>query len=158
MIDFTIIETGNLKSLTFSDLSEYDDRPGTPLLEVKFPSLSQVYQMLIRPGEINIVTTKILCYNKDIQDFPDGVYQFRYSIEPNNYLFKCKNIVRYTKAKCKIKELLLEKDISKETIDKLYKLDILITASESIVDKDKDKALEYFNEIQKELKKIECDV
>lgn len=156
-LDFDIIESGNKKTIVFLDSSEYPERPGNPLFEVKFPSISEIYKILIRPKEVNSINTKLLEYSTDIIEFPDGLYSFRYSIDPNATKFVCKDYMRFTKAKCKIKELLLSKDIDTETINKLYKLDIYIQAAEELADSDKLKAMEYFDLVQKELKKIDCD-
>jgi len=158
MLSFEILDTGNTKTIVFLDESEYQERPGNPLLEVQFPSLSSPYKLLIRPKETNNITTKLLGFTKDIEEFPDGLYNLVYSIEPNHLNYECKKYFRLTATKCKFKSLLLQDDISKETIDKLYKLDIYMQAIQEIVDKDKRRALEYFEMIQKELKKLECNV
>jgi hypothetical protein len=158
MLRFEILDTGNTKTIIFLDESEYQERPGNPMLEVQFPSLSAAYRIQIRPKETNSITTKLIGFTKEIEEFPDGLYNLVYSIDPNHLNFICKKYFRLTATKCKIKSLLLHEDISKETIEKLYKLDIYLQAIEEVVDTDKKKALEYFELIQKELKKLECNV
>jgi hypothetical protein len=158
MLNFEILDTGNTKTIIFLDESEYQERPGNALLEVQFPSLSTAYTIMIRPKETNSITTKLLGFTKEIEEFPDGLYNLVYSIDPNHLNFKCKKYFRLTATKCKLKSLLLQEDITKETIEKLYKLDIYLQAIEVVVDTDKKKALEYFETVQKELKKLECDV
>ena len=157
MLDFSIIETGNTKAFIFLDNSDYDSRPGNPLVEIKFPSVSEIYKSIIIPKTTNIITTKSLNYDCNIIDLPDGLYHFKYSIEPNNYLFICKNIVRFAKTKCKIKNLLLSETITQEAVNKLYELDVLMEAAQTVADTNKTKAIEYFNLIQREIKKLECN-
>ena len=155
-LDFSILESST-KNFIFVDDSSYDDiRPQSPLLEVGFPSLSKTYDMAVRPGETNIVNTKTICYAPDNIEFPDGLYCLRYSVDPNDRLYVEKNYMRFTKAKEKLAELLLSKDLSQETINKYYKLDIMMQSSEALVDSDKEAALDLFNMVQKEIKKINC--
>jgi hypothetical protein len=158
MLSFEILEIGNTKSLIFLDQSEYQERPGNPMLEVQFPSISTPYRIQIRPKETNSITTKLIGFTKNIEDYPDGLYNLVYSIDPNHLNFVCKKYFRLTATKCKIKSLLLQEDIDSDTINKLYKLDIYIQAIDEILDTNPSKALQYFEMIQKELKKLECDV
>jgi hypothetical protein len=164
-LDFSVLESSlrndllenPAKNFIFVDDSTYSDiRPDSPLLEVGFPSLSKTYDMAIKPGEINIVNTKSICYSPENIDFPDGLYSLRYSVEPNDRKFVKKNYMRFTKAKAKIAELLLTKDLSQETINKYYKLDIMMQSSEALVNTNKEEALDLFNMVQKEIKKLNC--
>lgn len=155
-LDFSILESSS-KNFIFVDDSTYDNyRPDSPMLEVGFPSISKAYEMAIIPGEINIINTKNLCYSPENIEFPDGMYSLRYSVEPNDRSFAEKKYMRFTKAKEKIAELLLEGDISQETINKYYKLDIMMQASEALVDTKREEALDLFNMVQKEIKKLSC--
>lgn len=155
-LDFSVLESST-KNFIFVDDSTYDNiRPDSPMLEVGFPSISKPYAMAIIPGEINIVGTKIICYSTDNIEFPDGLYSLKYSVEPNEKKFVEKRYMRFTKAKEKLKELLLDKNISQETINKYYKLDLMMQSSEALVETDKEAALDLFNMAQKEINKLSC--
>lgn len=155
-LDFSVLES-SVKNFIFVDDSTYDNiRPDSPILEVSFPSISKGYEMAIRPGETNIVNTKSLCYSPENIAFPDGLYSLKYSVEPNDKSFIKKNYMRFTKAKEKLAELLLSTDISQETINKYYKLDVMMQASEALVDTKKEEAMDLFNMVQKEITKLSC--
>lgn len=155
-LDFSILESSS-KNFIFVDDSTYNEfRPDSPILAVNFPSISKAYEMAIRPGEINIVNTKSLCYSSENIVFPDGLYMLSYSVEPNDKSFIKKNYMRFTKAKEKLADLLLNKDISQETINKYYKLDIMMQASETMVNTNESDAMDLFNMIQKEIIKLSC--
>jgi hypothetical protein len=157
-LDFSILNVST-KSMLFIDESDYNSTPSLPLLEVKFPSISTIYSCYIRPKEVNCINTQTLCYSNTLIDFPDGLYEITYSIEPQNFKFVTKKVMRLEKAKEKIKELLNTEDctkLDKETINKLYKLDMYIQGAESLAQENPDKALEYFNQVIKETKKLNC--
>lgn len=157
-LDFSILQVST-KSMLFIDESDYSSNPSLPLLEVKFPSLSTLYSCYIRPKEANCINTQTLCYNDTLIDFPDGLYEITYSIEPQNFKFITKKVMRLEKAKEKIKELLNTEDcakLDKETVDKLYKLDMYMQGAESLAQDNPTKALEYFNQVIKETKKLNC--
>ena len=116
MLSFEIIDTGNTKTIIFLDESEYQERPGNPMLEIQFPSLSNAYRIQIRPKETNSITTKLIGFTKEIEEFPDGLYNLVYSIDPNHLNFTCKKYFRLTATKCKIKSLLLQEDITNDII------------------------------------------
>jgi hypothetical protein len=154
MLDFSIFSVSS-KSMLFIDESEYKKSPSNPLLQIKFPSICKDYEFIVRPKECNSFNTVSLGYTEKLIDFPDGKYEATYSIEPNEYLTKTKSFMHFGKTKEKIKELLKE-DLDKATIDKLYKLDLKIQASESLVEDSPDKAMEYFDMVQKEIKTLDC--
>ena len=154
-LNYTILECSP-SSFLFVDETEYRTTPSNPVLTVKFPSLSKEYSCLIRPCEVNIINTKLLCYSTSCIDFPDGLYEITYSIEPNEYVQKTIKYLKTAQAKDKIKELLTEKDIDKDLINQLYKLDVYLQAGEALADVDSDKALDYFNIVNKSLDKLNC--
>ena len=158
MLKFDILETGNKEVITFQDLSEYQERPGNPMLEVQLPSISEVFKVMVRPLEINSLNSKLLGMTKKIEELPDGLYKLVYSIDPNAHRFECKKYFRLTATKCRLKSLLLQNDIDNKTVNTLYKLDIYLQAIEEIKDTDVVKAVDYFNLVQKELSKLECNV
>lgn len=158
MVSFSILESSS-KNILFVDESTYKNgRPDTPLLQVQFPSLSTTYDCVIIPGEVTVVTTSKINYHSSNLDFCDGLYTLRYSYEPHQYNFLVKKYMRLTQSREKLKSLLDVdcKDIDKETIDKYYEIDVLMSAAESIVETDTDRAVEYFQMIQKKLNKLDC--
>ena len=157
-LDFSILQVST-KSMLFIDESDYSSTPSLPLLEVKFPSISTVYSCYVIPNEVNCINTQKLGYHNSLIDFPDGLYEITYSNEPQNFKYVTKKVMRLEKAKEKIKELLNTEDctkLDKETIDKLYKLDMYIQGAESLAQDNPVKALEYFNQVIKETKKLNC--
>jgi len=152
-IDFTISKEGSIQNLIFIDESQYEEYPSTPILSVKFPSLSQQFEILIIPQQLNIITTQKLCYDKNIIDFPDGLYTIRYSVAPNDYKYKEKFYLRLNKTRDKINNLLLDKP----DVNKYYEMEVYLKSAEFAAEKgNKDKAIEIFQNIQKQINKISC--
>lgn len=147
------------------DLSEYNTKPSNYLLEVKFPSLSQIYDASVKPSDLTIVTTSKLCYSKGVEEFPDGIYEFTYSITPNSLTGVKKYYLSYTQAKEKlakyIAEALKKGSLDQKLINKIYELEILMKGSEELAStgkpEDIQKALQAFDQVEKELKKLDPD-
>jgi hypothetical protein len=152
-LDFSILSTD--KSLIFIDETVYTDKPSKPTVCVKFPSLSTLYSAVITPCEVSVLNTEKLCYSENMIDFPDGLYTITYSFEPEEYNTITKKIMKLDRAKNSIKSL-LSKELSEELISKLYKIDIFIQSSEYLANIDSERSVQYFDFIQKEIKKLNC--
>lgn len=154
-LDFTIYEDYSKDTIIFVDKSCYYEYPKNPILEVTFP-VDEVYSQLIVPNQVNVLDTQKLCYNNDKVDFPDGVYKFRYSVAPNDKLYKEINYLKTTKLTLKLVDL-LKQDLTEDFINKIYKVDLLIRAGEQVVKEDVTKASEFYNTANKLIKKLECN-
>jgi hypothetical protein len=153
-LNFSIFSTE--KSLIFVDETNYSSKPDSPTVSVKFPSLAQTYTSIVYPCSTTVLNTSVLNYCDDIIDMPDGLYTITYSFEPHQYNTITKKIMKLDRAKNSIKSLFKTEDINEELIHKLYKLDTFIEASEYLANIDSDKAVQYFEFIQKEIKKLNC--
>lgn len=154
-LDFNIYEDGDSKTLIFIDKSDYCERPSNPIVEVKFPSLSQTYSYIITPLQLNVLTTKNLKYSDCKIDFSDGIYNIKYSISPNSEIQTCKNYLKTSLLECKIKKL-LEKELTSETINDLYELDMYLIAAKYLVNVKKEQAMYLFELVTKKLNKLDC--
>ncbi|MGL4976904.1 MAG: hypothetical protein ACRC5G_02710 [Cetobacterium sp.] len=153
-LNFTILDI-TPKSIIFIDETCYDNKPSNCLLEVKFPS-SDIYSCQIIPKEVNLINTQLLGYTNCLIDFPDGVYEMSYSLSPNEFVKKTKKIIRFAKAKERLKNSLKDIDSNKELIKKLYDIDVFIQLAEAKIDIDCKSSMELFDLVQKEIKKIDC--
>ena len=153
-LDFSILESSD-KHILFIDDSCYDEvAPDNPIVKVWFPSISANYSALIRPGEINKLSTKNLGYSGEVASMPDGIYTLEYQV---NYAPSVtKKHVKFSRAKELLNKYLIENELNQDVINKMYKIDIMMQAAEAIVNTDKDAALDYYNTVTKEISKLNC--
>lgn len=108
ILDFEILETGNVKTLVFVDSSEYYENPEKPLLEVILPGLTKYLLVNIIPRKVNTFTSNTLNITPailnecDLIDLPDGVYNFKYKICPYQYVNRVKTFLRVTSLLCRL--------------------------------------------------------
>lgn len=157
-LDFDIYTRGEETTLIIVDASDYFERPSNAIVEIKFPDLDTIYSAYINPNTVNVLTTKKLAYNSDSKIFPDGLYQIRYSISPNKEVFICKNYLKLDNVKTEIAKILQNDSLEVEKINYLYDVDKYIQVAESIANTNPERAIEYFREILKKLKKLDCNV
>lgn len=150
-LDFKILDDEDTKSLCFLDKSDYFKRPEKPMLEVKFPNIDRIYSIMIDSCGFNKLTTKSLCYLDSVQDFPDGLYEFRYSVAPNDKVFLRKKFFKVSKLKKDLKNILENLDDNDELISNLYKIDLYLTAVNLV---NEELAVTFYKEAQKQLKNI----
>ena len=89
-LDITYHNTYNCKTLRIEDNSVYDAaiQVNNPILEIKGPGLTS-YVPFIFPNEkwkaitLNCSTLRLCSRGKPISDLPDGIYNIKYSIDPN---------------------------------------------------------------------------
>ena len=157
-IDFNILETGNPKTLVFVDESLYSDlSPIFPTLQVKFPDMEKAYKQLIRTEKVNSIYTTTLGFSSVISDFPDGVYDLKYSIEPHNINYICKKYMKIDQALSKLKDVvcgLTNKD--EKYFNKLGEINLLLLSAQLEVNCDSCQANEYLKLANKLISKLSC--
>ena len=102
ILDFEILETGNIKTIVFVDSSQYMENPEKPILEIILPGTNKYVLVNISPRNVNTFTsnslnlTPTLLNNNSLIDLPDGVYVFKYKICPYQYVNRVKTHLRVT--------------------------------------------------------------
>lgn len=123
ILDFEILETGNIKTLVFVDSSQYMENPESPLLEIILPGMNKYLLVNIQPRKVNTFNsntlnlTPTILNDCDIIDLPDGVYSFKYKICPYKYINRVKNYLRTTNLDCKLNRFLDTFEFSDKIID-----------------------------------------
>lgn len=157
-IDFCILETYNPNTIVFVDESNYGDTsPIFPTLQVRFPNLEKVYKVLIKPDKVNTFYSTHLGWSSAITEFPDGIYEFKYSIEPHNTLFKCKKVMKVDRAYSdlkKINNMLSCKD--EKYFSKLAEIHLLLVSAQLDVDTNAIEANNKLELAKKLITKLSC--
>lgn len=122
ILDFEILETGNLKTLVFIDSSQYMENPEKPLLEIILPGMNKYLLVNIQPRKVNTFNSNTLNLTPTILndcnliDLPDGVYSFKYKICPYKYINRVKIYLRVTNLLISLKKVLDDLSLSDCTI------------------------------------------
>ena len=112
-LDITYHNTYNCKSLRIEDNSIYDDTLSVtnPILEIKPPGLTSYIPFYFankkwKARTFNCATLKLCCTKQPCKftELPDGIYDLKYSINPNldtiiefSHMRVCKLMSNYTK-------------------------------------------------------------
>ena len=157
-IDFNVLETHNPKTLVFVDESNYgDSSPIFPTLQVRFPDMQRVYKVMIRKEKVNTIYTTTLGFSTAVSDFPDGVYELKYSIEPHNTLFICKRIMKVDVAYTELRKINCSIDCKDDKyFSKLGEIHLLLLSSQLEVDCNVDEANKKLQLAKKLIKKLSC--
>lgn len=124
-LQFTILDSFYQKPdlLVFSDDSSYMEPPLNPTIHVKFPGFEDWNTSSINSKNINRISTFKLGF--EAEEFPDGVYEIKYSIEPHNRLFVSQYYVRTVKLQEQFKNYLKEiGSCEGKTIDMLWDIEL----------------------------------
>jgi hypothetical protein len=173
ILDFEILETGNLKTLVFVDSSQYYTAPESPLLEVYLPGFNKYLLTNVVASQVNTFNTSTLGLNESLninylQDLPDGVWSFRYKICPYQFVYVDKKHMRVTYLMSKLAQLYNEISLDgcscPDRVDayiqkQLTRIHMLIEGSKGIVNIDSVKAFRYYqlaNRLVDELLKKFC--
>jgi hypothetical protein len=167
ILDFSILETGNAKTLVFIDESSYKDpQPERPLLEITMPGYTKYFLANIDAKQVNTLNSSTIGWNQvlvesGLVDLPDGIWKFKYKICPYPYVYKVKNVIRVTQLLKKIETVLNEIDLSESsskeeddfqvTLSRVY---ILIAGAKAAVNKDSNKAYGYYQLADKLVQKL----
>ena len=157
-LDFNILETYNSKTMVFVDESVYSDSsPIFPTLQIKFPDMEKIYKSLIRIEKVNSIYTTSLGFSTTISDFPDGVYELKYSIEPHNVSYVCKKYMKVDQAYNKLKTILCNiTNKDEKYFNKLGEIHLLLLASQLEVNCNTAQASEYLKMANKLITKLSC--
>ena len=158
-LDFSILETNNPKTLVFVDESRYTDdtAPVFPTLQIKFPDIERTYKCLIKPEELNVIYTNTISFSTTCVDFPDGVYELKYSCEPHSVNYVCKRYMKVSGAYKKLKDIiatLTNKD--DKYLAELSKIQLLLLSAQLEVENNVQQANEYLKQANKMINKLSC--
>lgn len=143
VLDFEILETGNLKTLVFMDSSTYIGPPERPLIEVIMPGYTRYFLANVVAKNLNTFNSSTLGINQvllqeDLVDLPDGIWEIKYKICPYKYVYKVKKHMRVTLLLTKLEKLYNNIDLSecgtkedKELQDNLVQIHILIEGAKA---------------------------
>jgi len=97
ILDFLITPTYSTKTIGITDTSTYPNDPPEVTgasLEVSIPGFDTVIVPFV-PTELNLLNSTILGITTEGEDpLPDGIYVFRYSVDPSTINFVEKTIMR----------------------------------------------------------------
>jgi len=156
-LDFSILPTSNSKTLVFVDESKYTDSPVFPTLQVKFPDIERTYKVLISPEKLNVLYTTTLGFSTCNTDFPDGVYEMKYSYEPHNTNYVCKKYMKVDVAYNDLKSIISEiTNKDDKYFSKLNEINLLLLSAQLEVEFDTNQAIEYLKLANKLIGKLKC--
>jgi hypothetical protein len=156
-IDFEIYTRGVEETLVVVDLSEYYERPSNVILEVLFPDINKRYTSYINPNTVTGITTKSLGYSGNKIPFPDGLYNLRMSVRPNESTFKCMNYLKLDKTRARMAKLLEAECIDDVNLDIIYDVEKYLVAALANANKNPKVAIELHKEALKKLNKLNCE-
>lgn len=157
-LDFNILDTHNSKTFVFVDESIYGDTsPIFPTLQIRFPNLQKIYKQLIRTEKVNTIYSTSIGWADAIIDFPDGLYEFKYSISPHNTLFVCKKYMKVDVAYNELKKINCSINCKDDKyFSKLAEIHLLLLSSQLEATCDSDEAIKKLELAKKLIKKISC--
>lgn len=114
-LDLNIIDTHNNLTIGIADASTYDPviPIANPSLEVTPPGGFSKVTLPFTPKSINIINSNlagitIACNYDELWVMPDGIWNFKYSIQPNLTTFVSLYYLRTTDIECKIQSAILK--------------------------------------------------
>lgn len=121
-LNFEILDINNTKTIVFLDASSYMEAPVSPILQVIPPGANRYYVAQIQPSQINALDSLSLGMSDFLgtscpMDFPDGVYQFSYKIQPYNFYCVSKYVLRTTMLERTIQNIYCSIDITCCSLD-----------------------------------------
>lgn len=156
-LQISILDSDNSSLIVLNDESSYMQPPQLPTLYVKFPGFSEWNSLLITPSKVSNISTKQLKYVGE--EFPDGVYEIKYTISPSDKYSITKIYVRDVKFKKEFSSY-LEKIVTNQhlSIDNAWQIELYLQASKSAAENGKlTQAVTFFKEAQKQLSKLNCE-
>jgi len=132
------------------DTSLYDDEIPTecPYLDIQGPGFLNAVRLDVNPGfaNLNLTACDLMIQTTDcgvnFDTIPDGVYIFKYSIAPNDYVFVEYNILRMTNVMIRFNKVLCDLQLpscdplpeQKEKLKELRLIEMLLKAAKSKVE------------------------
>jgi hypothetical protein len=156
-LQFSVLDSDNSSLIVINDESSYMQPPQLPTLYVRFPGFTEWCSLFITPSKVNNISTKQLKY--EAAEFPDGVYEIKYTISPSDKYSITHYYVRDVKFK---KEFLsyLEKIGENQhlSIDNAWEIELYLQASKAAAINNKlTQAVTFFKEAQNKLSKLTCE-
>lgn len=133
-ISFSVLQDLDPGRMLIVDTSIYGDEkiPFSPTLEVKFPDFKKIYKTEIEYSNINILNTARLGYTDCAIDFPDGIYELKYTASNCS---ATQTIFRTVKAWNRLNILLQNADYNnKYLLNTFNKINLYLHGAESMVD------------------------
>ncbi len=112
-LDIAILPTYNVETIAVSDLSTYDPSPPTtPTLEINVPNFGSVY-LTFAYNQTNIFDSTDLGLTTAGNEvgLPDGIYCFKYTVDPANTYYVEKSIMRVDRLQLKFDEAFMRLDM-----------------------------------------------
>lgn len=126
-LNFLITPTYNTKTIAIKDTSTYPTSGvSNSLLEVTIPGFDPV-ELVFTPNETLILNSTLLnITSQGEEDLPDGLYTFKYSVNPNSVNFVEKTIFRVEQLQEKFDNAFIKLDLnnSNDTIKKQQKVSL----------------------------------
>lgn len=157
-LDFNILQTGNPQTLVFVDESNYAENSVIfPTLQIKFPNIDRVYKVLIRTEKVNAIYTNMVGFSTAVSDFPDGLYELRYSIEPHSTSYVCKKYMKVDSAYKKLSDIICKiTNKDDKYFNKLGEINLLLLSSQLEANCNCSLANEEFALANKLISKLSC--
>lgn len=115
ILDFLITPTYSTKTIAINDTSTYENDPPTvttPTLEVSIPGFDTVTVPFVTES-LNVLNSLILgITNVGESPLPDGIYVFRYSVDPAETIFVEKTIMRVDQLQEKFDTAFMKLDLA----------------------------------------------
>lgn len=100
-LDINLVETYNINTIGFADVSTYKNGPSGVTMTITPPGWEKVV-VDFTPSSVNIYNATHFDINCDAESpLPDGLYELHYSVAPNTTTFIEKSFFRTALIKCK---------------------------------------------------------
>lgn len=137
-LDLILIDTHNCYTMGVADISQYPANYNivSPTIQIIIPS-NEYTTLQFTAQSVNIFNSTsigLTCDDDDLEPLPDGIYQFKYTINPANLYYVEKTILRTDALQQKYDNafLKLDMDCNADYEDKRALLDISLYIGEAI--------------------------
>lgn len=167
---FEIYNKNSCEHIVLTDMSQYN--PDVPItdaqINITIPNFNKFVTISYNPKNVTIVNSIMLKLSDTIDCLPSGLYEFRFSVCPNDKLFKvqyflniCTELKRIADIACDIINNCSTCSLShlKETdLEKLYFIRQGFLTAKDMAEQDcadcKEKAIWMYNELVKQLNNL----
>ncbi len=170
VLSLDVTETNNIKVFRIADTSAYADMPITcGVLQIKSPGFNITQQLDVLPHFNLVLNACSLGIQSEgcgssAANLPDGIYQIRYSVSPNDKVFVeyahlriTATMNKYYKILCDLELAACEPDaVVKDRLEKLREIRSFIDAAKAQVEycHDLEKGIELLKYAQSQLNKF----
>lgn len=138
VLNLLYIDTYSCYSLGIVDFSQYPDNYNivSPTIQITLP-IGTYVTLPFTANSVNIFNSAALlltCEGEDLQPLPDGIYQFKYTINPSTTYFVEKSILRIDQLQEKFDNAFLKVDMdcNSDEEDKKTLIDIELIIQEAV--------------------------